>query len=79
MNAVNSRICNAEGERHLLIDRRCKELIKDFEQVCYKPNSSQIDKDKDSRRTHLSDALGYYLWWKHRPVPRAGEQARRLM
>lgn len=79
VNAVNARICNAQGERHLRIDGRCKELIRDFEQVCYKPGTSQIDKEKDSRRTHLSDALGYYLWRKYRPLPRAGEQGRRLM
>lgn len=79
VNVVNGRLCNAQGERHLLVDVRCKELVKDFEQVCYKPGTNQIDKEKDPRRTHLSDALGYYLWSKFRPVPKAGEQSRRLM
>jgi len=79
INLTNARILNAQGERHLRIDKRCKELIKDLEQVCYKPGTGQIDKEKDRRRTHLSDALGYYLWWRHRPAPPAGEQNRRLM
>jgi hypothetical protein len=79
VNVTNSRIRNAQGERRLLVDARCKELIKDFEQVCYKMGTSQIDKDKDAKRSHLSDALGYYLWWSYRPLAKAGEQSRRLM
>ena len=79
VNVTNSRLRNAQGERHILVDSRCTELIKDFEQVCYKPGTSQIDKEKDSRRSHLSDALGYYLWWKYRPLAKAGERDRRLM
>ena len=79
VNVVNARLRNAQGERRLLLDARCKELIKDLEQVCYKPGTSQIDKEKDPRRSHLSDALGYYLWWRFRPLARAGEQSRRLM
>ena len=50
------------GERRLAIHPRCKELIKDFEQVTYKENSLVIDKDRDPKRTHLSDALGYLVW-----------------
>ncbi|MBI3697783.1 MAG: hypothetical protein HY238_23495 [Acidobacteria bacterium] len=79
VNVVNSRLRNAQGERRLFVDVKCKETIKDLEQVCYKPGTSQIDKETDARRSHLSDALGYYLWWKFRPLSKAGEQARRLM
>ncbi|HYM09903.1 MAG TPA: hypothetical protein VEU62_04190 [Bryobacterales bacterium] len=79
VNVVNSRICNAEGERHLFVDARATELIKDLEQVSYKTGTNLIDKEKDPRRSHLSDALGYYLWWKYRPLAQAGEQGRRLM
>src|SRR5947208_2549001 len=52
----------ASGERRLIVDPRCKELIKDFEQVTYKENSMIVDKDRDPRRTHLSDAFGYLVW-----------------
>ncbi len=37
-----------------------------------------IDKDRDSKRTHLSDALGYLAWQEFKPGPKAGEQGRRL-
>ena len=40
----------------------------DFEEVTYKPDSGVIDKDKDSKRTHLSDALGYLIWQECRPA-----------
>ena len=79
VNAVNARLRNAQGERRLTVDARCKELIQDLEQVCYKAGSNVIDKEKDARRTHLSDALGYCLYWKYRPLARAGEQSRRVL
>ncbi len=79
VNVVNGRLRNAQGDRRLFVDRRCGELIKDLEQVSYKPGTCQIDKDKDPRRTHLSDALGYYLWARFRPGAQVGEQTRRLL
>ena len=59
MNAV---LTNALGEVRLEIDPRCNELIKDFEQVMFKPDSGVIDKLRDLRRTHASNALGYLVW-----------------
>jgi hypothetical protein len=59
---VNSRLRNANGDARLFIDPKCKELIADFEQVCYREDSLQVDKEKDRMRTHLSDALGYLIW-----------------
>jgi hypothetical protein len=79
VNLTNSRLRSASGEVCLLVDRRCKELIKDFEQVSYKPDTNMIDKDRDRMRTHLSDALGYLLWQECRPLPQAGERGRRLL
>jgi hypothetical protein len=79
VNAVNAHLRNAQGERRLFVNRKCRELIQDFEQVCYKPDSGQIDKDSDPRRTHLSDALGYLICQEFRPVGRVGEQGRRLL
>jgi hypothetical protein len=65
VNCVNSRLRNALNEFHLFIDPRCKELIKDLEQVTWALDSSdrptsEIDKS-DRARTHSSDALGYYI------------------
>jgi hypothetical protein len=62
VSLVNARFRNARGETQLFVDPRCKELIADFEQVSYQEESTQVDKDKDRRRTHLSDALGYLIW-----------------
>ena len=79
VNLVNSKLRNAEGEVVLVIDPRCKELVKDFEQVSYKPGSGVMDKDRDAQRTHLSDALGYLVWQEMRPRPPVGEQPYRLL
>ncbi len=76
---LNSKLRTASGEVRLLIDQRCKELIKDFEQVTYKEDTTTIDKDRDRRRTHLSDALGYLLWQECRPLPPVGERGQRLL
>jgi hypothetical protein len=76
---TNSKLLAANGEIRMLVDPRCKELIKDFEQVSYKADSNAIDKDKDRHRTHLSDALGYLLWQECRPQPGIGEHQERLI
>jgi hypothetical protein len=64
-NCVNSRVCNACGERRLFIDPRCRQLIRDLEQVTWKTDANgnpllELDKS-DPMRTHSSDALGYYI------------------
>src|SRR5579872_1427068 len=56
---TNAKLRSAGGAMHLRVDRKCVELIKDFEQVCYKADSTVPDKETDRRRTHVSDALGY--------------------
>lgn len=78
VNLTNSKLRSAIGEAMLMIDPKCRELIKDFEQVSYKADSCQIDKDRDRQRTHLSDALGYLLWQECRPLIRIGERQERL-
>jgi Phage terminase large subunit len=79
LNLTNSKLRSASGEVELVVDPKCKELIKDFEQVSYKEDSAQIDKDKDRQRTHLSDALGYLLSQEFRPGARIGERSGRLL
>jgi hypothetical protein len=80
LGLVNGTLRSADGEIHLLVDAKCKELIKDFEQVSYKADTTVIDKERDRQRTHLSDALGYLLWQERRPAePPAGEQGKRLL
>ncbi|MGI8990148.1 MAG: terminase large subunit domain-containing protein [Bryobacteraceae bacterium] len=72
VNLTNSKLRTSEGEIDMLIDRTCTELIKDLEQVSYKADTTQIDKEKDRQRTHLSDALGYLLWEECRPMQQIG-------
>lgn len=65
VNAVNAMLCNALGQRRTLIDPSCKELIRDFKEVKWKRDSGgnttgQIDKS-DGKRTHVSDAYGYFV------------------
>ena len=71
---VNARLKNAFGEVTLRVHRNCTELIADLEEVTYKPDSTEIDKARDPRRTHLSDALGYLLWQLGRGNGRVGER-----
>jgi len=77
VSLMNARLRNARGEVQLFVDPKCKELIDDFEQVSYQEESTQIDKDKDRKRTHLSDALGYLIWQEDRNVT-IGERGERL-
>jgi len=56
INCVNALLCNHQGEHHLILDPKCRELIKDLEQVTWEGESPSKN---DPRRTHLSDALGY--------------------
>ncbi|HEX4809186.1 MAG TPA: terminase family protein [Bryobacteraceae bacterium] len=75
---VNGLFTNALGEVRLEIDPRCTELIKDFEEVLYKPGSAVIDKTRDALRTHASDALGYLIWALWGDKPQAGEMNKPL-
>jgi hypothetical protein len=64
-NCVNSSLRNQLGQHRLLIHPRCRELIRDLEQVGWKTDaqgnaSTELDKS-DRRRTHVSDALGYMI------------------
>lgn len=79
LNLVNAKLYSAEGEVALIVDPRCKELIADFEQVSYLSESGVIDKQRDPKRTHMSDALGYLVWQELRPRPPAGGQQQRLL
>ena len=76
---MNAKLESANGERSLRVHPHCKELIKDLEQVTYKENSMIIDKDRDPKRTHLSDALGYLVWQESQGGPTIGGRNQRLI
>jgi len=62
INAVNGLICNSKKVRRVFANpNKCKNLIRDFEQVSYKEGSTQIDKNKNFKLTHASDAAGYFI------------------
>jgi hypothetical protein len=75
---MNAKLSAADGVRLLLVDVKCVELIRDFEQVAFKENSQVIDKDRDPKRTHLSDALGYLVWQECGGRGTVGEVGKRL-
>jgi hypothetical protein len=65
VNCVNSRLRSHSGEARLFIDPKCRELIRDLEQVVWSVDptgqtTSEIDKS-DHARTHAADALGYFI------------------
>ena len=76
---VNAKLFSAGEEVRLFVHPRCTGLVTDFEEVTFKPDTSVIDKERDPKRTHLSDALGYLIWQECRPQASFGEQARRLI
>ena len=76
---VNAKLFSADETVRLFVHPRCKALVADLEEVTYKPETSVIDKERDPKRTHLSDALGYLIWQEYRPGVRFGEQGRRLI
>ena len=62
---MNAMLRNHAGDRRMVIHSQCGELIRDFEQVYWKtdPNGNSLTElDKSNpMRTHVSDALGYYI------------------
>jgi hypothetical protein len=76
VSLLNAKLLNMDGETNLFVDPKCKGLIADFEELSYKEGSMIPDKEKDSKRSHLSDALGYLLWQEFRSAPIEPEKVR---
>jgi hypothetical protein len=77
VNCVNAMLRNQAGERRLLINPKCEQLILDFERVHWKADINgnmlaDIDKS-DPMRSHLSDAVGYMIAYDFGMRPKAGE------
>lgn len=67
VNAMNARICSADGVRRLYVDpSKAPHLVRDLEGVAV-AEDGQIVKDKKQNKllTHISDALGYYVVYEH--------------
>lgn len=67
VNAVNRALKNEFGEIDVQIDPSCKELIADLEQVVSDGRGgirkTTNRRDPYFRRTHVSDAFGYWISW----------------
>jgi hypothetical protein len=59
INAVNSRLCDSTGKRHLYMLPKVKYTIEGLERHTYKEGTTQPD--KDSGYDHMMDALGYMI------------------
>ena len=70
INAVNARLCDSTGNRHLLLTPNCKYTIEGLERHTYKEGTTQPD--KDSGYDHQMDALGYMVDYMF-PVRRDAE------
>lgn len=58
--AVNSRLCNTQGQRHITISKTCKNLIKTLTGQVYKENTRIPEKGE---LDHHGDAFGYLVNW----------------
>ena len=63
INAVNSLLCNSQGQNRLYIDPKCKYTIEALEKHTYKTGTSIPC--KDSGFDHFSDALRYMVDYLH--------------
>lgn len=60
VNAINALLDPADKSApRLIVHKRCTLLIRDLEQVSWKPGTREIDKGKNKQLTHLTDALRY--------------------
>ncbi len=59
INAVNSRLCDSTGKRHLFFNPKVKYTIEGLERHTYKEGTTQPD--KESGYDHMMDALGYMV------------------
>ena len=75
INAVNSKLKDAKGIRHLFIHPKCKYTIEGLERHTYKEGTSQPD--KDNGYDHMMDALGYMVDYMF-PVRRDIDPATRI-
>jgi hypothetical protein len=63
INAVNRRLMDSSGRAGLYVSDRCREVIRSFEQTCYKPGSSVVDKSAGVE--HMTDAIGYFIEYEY--------------
>ena len=78
VNTMNNMLKSASGRRSILIDPKCRELIRDLHQVRWHRDAAgnptgDLDKS-DAQRTHVSDALSYLVAQEWGLRPSGGER-----
>src|SRR5690606_20545518 len=63
-NATNTRLQTADGTVGMCVSHLCREVRNDYEGV-QADNAGEIIQPKGSMRTHISDAIGYYVNVEH--------------
>lgn len=72
INAVNSRCASMAGDIRLYVDPvEARHVIRDFESAVLLEGGAELDKKSSKDVTHITDALGYYVW---REYPVQGER-----
>jgi hypothetical protein len=76
VNSVNALCKSHSGNRRLAVHQRCKELIRDLEEVSWAQDSSgnlqAALSTKQPDRNHVSDALGYLVHYEMGIRPKSG-------
>ncbi len=72
--SVNTRCLTSDGKTHMRVDPSCTHLIADLEQVIFAENG-ELDKKTNPMLTHISDALGYWVYQDWPPVKYTAAQS----
>ena len=59
INAVNSKLKDTNGNRHIFVSKSCKTLIKGLQRQTYKEDTNIPNKEDGF--DHMNDALGYMI------------------
>ena len=59
INAVNSKLKDSNGQRHIFVSKSCKTIIKGLQRQIYKENTNIPDKEDGF--DHMNDAIGYMV------------------
>jgi len=67
VNSVNSRLLSLDGKVRLAVDPgKAPHVVRDFEGVVLvEGGSGELDKAANPELTHLTDAIGYYIWTEY--------------
>lgn len=76
---LNARLLNAAKDVRLTIENKCKGLIEDLLEVSFQTGTFTLEKSRRPELTHLSDALGYLIWYEFGSQRKCGEQGNRLL